>query len=459
MKSFSQKIGLLIVLSLTLSYAAQAWSDHPIMSKAALQDMPQWQTIDSVAAKSLQTFLMETEDELSLFLEWHEQWARTNLPNYLPRPDALAFYAGFGDISLVERFLQAIRLNPNSRIPMYLYLMPDEQPEGRPVADWEQITTLPQVKGDYVPTYVLLREGEKVHPLSVLASASNDPDNGFDLGLFEDNQTDYGIRYGFGKQPFGNPNLPYSSQAPFHMSFFHESWIVYALAPFMNNTFLDYRVSLFRELSVFAFNNDQAYWGWRFLGWSMHYASDATMPYHSKPLPGYSTLRMLWINFKNMLGFPKSQKHAVQLVSNKHTIIEYYQSLEMRAAYLDGNREHPFFMALANPQPHIPYSIEFLENTASKGAADDAKLFDKTILRHMPQHMVADPAVEVVNLAERHLIHSLVREENGLQAADALNDIIAKRLQAFSMTIRSLMISVMDETGMDKADEAVAEKG
>jgi hypothetical protein len=458
MKYFSRKIGLLIGLSLILSYAAHAWSDHPILSKAALQDMPQWQSIDSVTAKSLQTFLMETEDELSLFLEWHEQWARTNLPNYLPRPDALAFYAGFGDISLVERFLQAIRLNPNSRIPIYLYLMPDEQPEGRPVADWEQITTLPRLKGDYAPTYVLLQEGEKVHPLSVLASASNEPDYGFDLGLFEDNQTAYGKVYGFGKQPFGNPNLPYSSQAPFHMSFFHESWIVYALAPFMNNTFLDYRVSLFRELSVFAFDNGQPYWGWRFLGWSMHYASDATMPYHSKPLPGYSTLRMLWINFKSMIGYPKSQKNAVQLVSNKHTIIEDYQSLEMRAAYLDGNREHPFFKALANPQPHIPYSIEFLENTASKGAADDAKLFDKTILRHMPQHMVADPAVEVVNLAERHRIHSLVREEIGLQAADALNDIIAKRLRAFSMTIRSLMISVLDETSHNKANEPLAKK-
>jgi len=290
MKSFYPKIVLLIGLSFTLSNAAQAWSDHPIMSKAALQAMPQWQTIDSVTAKSLQTFLMETEDELSLFLEWHEQWARTNLPNYLPRPDDLAFYAGFGDIGLVERFLQAIRLNPNSRIPMYLYLMPDELPEGRPVADWAQITTLPRLKGDYAPTYVLLREGETVHPLSVLASANNEPDYGFDLGLFEDNQTEYGKIYGFGKQPFGNPNLPYSSQAPFHMSFFHESWIVYALAPFMNNTFLDYRVSLFKELSVFAFKNGQDYWGWRFLGWSMHYASDATMPYHSKPLPGYSTL-------------------------------------------------------------------------------------------------------------------------------------------------------------------------
>lgn len=450
---------MLIGLILALSYAAHAWSDHPILSKSALQDMPQWQTIDSVAAKSLQTFLMETEDELSLFLEWHELWARTNLPNYLPCPDDLGFYAGFGDIGLVERFLQAIRMNPNSRIPMYLYLMPDEQPEGRPVADWEQITTLPRLKGDYAPTYVLLQEGETVHPLSVLASASNEPDYGFDLGLFEDNQTEYGKIYGFGKQPFGNPNLPYSSQAPFHMSFFHESWIVYALAPFMNNTFLDYRVSLFRELSVFAFNNDQAYWGWRFLGWSMHYASDATMPYHSKPLPGYSTLRMLWINFKSMLGFPKSQKHAVQLVSNKHTIIEDYQSLELRAAYLEGNREHPFFKALVNPQPHIPYSIEFLENTASKGAANAAKLFDKTILKNMPQHMVADPEVEVAGLAERHRIHMLVREENGQQAADALNEVIAKRLQAFSMTIRSLMISVLDEAGMDKADEAIAEKG
>jgi len=161
-----------------------------------------------------------------------------------------------------------------------------------------------------------------------------------------------------------------------------------------------------------------------------------------------------------MLGFPKSQKHAVQLVSNKHTIIEDYQSLELRAAFLDGNWEHPFFKALVNPQPHIPYSIEFLENTASKGAANAAKLFDRTILKNMPHYLVADPEVEVAGLAERHRIHMLVREEKGQQAADALNDVIAKRLQAFSMTIRSLMISVLDEAEMEKkTEEAIAEEG
>jgi hypothetical protein len=146
------------------------------------------------------------------------------------------------------------------------------------------------------------------------------------------------------------------------------------------------------------------------------------------------------------------------LVSNKHTIIEDYQSLELRAAYLARDWDHPFYEALTNPQPHIPYSIEFLEKTAAKGAAYKAKLFNKTILRHMPHHLVANPEVEVINLAERHRIHHLVREENGQQAADALNAVIAERLRAFSMTIRSLMISVLDETSHNKANEPLAKK-
>jgi hypothetical protein len=61
------------------------------------------------------------------------------------------------------------------------------------------------------------------------------------------------------------------------------------------------------------------------MGWGMHYLGDVSMPYHSKPLPGVSTLRMIWINLKAILGFPKSRGNAVQLVSNKHTVYEEFQ--------------------------------------------------------------------------------------------------------------------------------------
>ena len=52
-----------------------------------------------------------------------------------------------------------------------------------------------------------------------------------DIGLFADNGTDFGQGYGFGIQPFGNPNLEYSSQAPFHMGFYHLDWLTRTAQP------------------------------------------------------------------------------------------------------------------------------------------------------------------------------------------------------------------------------------
>ena len=163
--------------------------------------------------------------------------------------------------------------------------------------------------------YVWINEGELAHPPDVLTTANNEPDYGIDLGLFKDNMTIQGKQFGFEKQPFGNPNLDYSSQAPFHMSFYHETQFLYRFEPTLKHTFLEQRVNQFRELAIFAFKHDQPYWGWRFLGWSMHYATDATMPYHSKPLPGYSIIQLLWINLKAAPGFRKARRNAIPLFS------------------------------------------------------------------------------------------------------------------------------------------------
>ncbi len=439
----------IIALTLLVLVSAKgfAWEEHPIMAKAALEDNPYWKTADSVMAKSLKTFLLETSAELAVFLEKQESWSRQNLPNYLHRPDALAFDANGGEEDIVNRFLYAIRLNPNIRLPLYLYTMPGAETGNSPIAELDQITTLPQRKGQYSATYVFLHEGEVVHPFSVLTGANSEPDYGFDLGLFEDNNTEYGSFYGFGEQPFGNPNLPYGSQAPFHMQFFHEAGIVYKFAPFMNNTFLDYRVHLFRDLSVFAFENQQEYWGWRFLGWSMHYAADATMPYHSKPLPGVSVLKMLWINLKAILGFPQATRNAVQLVSNKHTIIEGYQAQEIRRAFLANENDHPFFQALKNPEPHVPFSNDFLKDVAAKGAVDNARSFDRAIKRNFPSYMVKDPGVEVLDLPEFNTIAEQMRNERP-EAAVELNQALAERFKSLSMTIISLFYSVVEEAGI-----------
>ncbi len=434
---------ILIILICFIHSAVLAWSEHPLLARPALAGLELWNNIDSVEVKSLKQFLIETEDSLTVFLAQYETWARSSFNGYMPLPDELEFKPGIDQDQIVEKFFNAIRINPVSKVVLYLYLAPDQLPGNRKLVSFNDLSTVERVGKAKSEMYVWINEGEFVHPLDVITTANNEPDYGLDIGLFEDNNTAYGKKFGFGKQPFGNPNLDYSSQAPFHMSFYHVAKVLYRFAPSLKHTFLEQRVQHFRDLAAFAFKHDQLYWGWRFLGWSMHYATDATMPYHSDPLPGYSVIKILWINLKATLGFKIARNNAVQLVSNKHTVIEAYQAQELRRAYSEKVSDHPFFIALQSDTEPTPFSISFIREIVSKNAVDDSRLFDKTIKRHFPRFMVKDPSVEVFIRTESSDLIPLIQQESGVQAIDEINDAIARRFRDYSMTIRSLFFSVV----------------
>ncbi|MGF1585621.1 MAG: hypothetical protein ACFCUM_09890 [Bacteroidales bacterium] len=443
---FKIKLLFLTLLAFSITLTLKAWSEHPLLARLALSELDLWEKVDSVEVKSLKQFLIETEEPLAVFLAEHEIWARSNLKDYLLRPDDLIFSPGLDQDGIVERFFHAIRINPHSRVALYLYVNPHQHPGDKLSASYNDISTLERPAGKRNKVYVWIREGELVHPLDVVTSANNEPDYGIDLGLFEDNMTVYGKQFGFGKQPFGNPNLDYSSQAPFHMSFYHEAKILYRFAPSLKHTFLEYRVNQFRDLAIFAFEHDQPYWGWRFLGWSMHYATDATMPYHSKPLPGYSMMRLMWINLKAALGFRQARSNAIQLVSNKHTVIETYQEQELRRVYRNQVIDHPFIIALRRDTEKIAFTESFIREVVSKKSVDDAKLFDKKIKQYFPPNMVKDPSVEVINLPELSDLRGQLNKKMGDEATEALNDLIARRFVDFGMTIRTILFSVVEES-------------
>ena len=194
-------------------------------------------------------------------------------------------------------------------------------------------------------TFVDLTAGERVAPIAVLVTANDEPDNGLDIGLFTDNHTSAGQQYGFGPQSFGDPNLDYGSQAPFHMGFYHESELLFTLAPFLRVTFPDYRVHQFKKLAEFAFATGHDYWGWRFMGWGMHYVGDISQPYHARLQPGIGTLSSIWTNVKHVAGFEQAQKDAIQLLSNRHLAIENIQQALARQAYLKKDFSGPMFTA------------------------------------------------------------------------------------------------------------------
>ena len=429
-------ISLCILLLFQLQ--AGAWSEHPLLVRPVLKDHPFWAIAAPVEVKSLATFLRETADALEPFLAKHESWSVNNLPGYVPCPAELAFIPASDPEELLRRFYHAIRLNPEARIPLYLYLFPGEEREGREMIPMEELTTLDDTGSMPANAYVRLQAGEMVAPFRVLCTASDEPDYGFDLGLFEDNGTEYGAKYGFGEQPFGNPNLEYSSQAPFHMGFFHEARILYKFGPFLRKTFIDYRIFLFKALSGFAFENNQPYWGWRFLGWSMHYLGDVSMPYHMRPLPGVSTSRMMWINLKAILGSSEAKDKAVQLVSNRHTVFEEFQLQMLHEVFLENKQNHPFIKALRTPVRVVPFSLSYLVDVAAAESAASSKAADRALKRNVPYRMVSVPDIEVSHLPEMQRLSGIIREEKGQHAADELTRVIAQRMVSFARDIQVL---------------------
>lgn len=419
------------------------WSEHPMIVYPILRDMPEMAEMGTVQVKSLQRFLMEEEEGLARLLAEQEAHARKHISNYVARPEALAFVATGDTTNIVRRFIDAVRINPNVTLALYLHLLPGEDTQGRTVLDPYSLTPMTRLYEMLHTTYVGIGEGEEVDAISVLATATDEPDYGFDIGLFEDNHTAWGSIYGFGKQPFGNPELEYGSQAPFHMGFYHESRIVFAAAPFLKRTFVEYRIHLYRTLAEYAFSSGQNYWGFRFLGWATHYLNDMSMPYHTSVLPAKGTPGMLWINIKAMLGFPRSFNNAVILLSNRHIVYELFQWKVLRAAHVQGDKNHPFLTALNNPVELIPYNDGFARDIAARESYRLARRSDRLLRRNIPAYLVSDPKHEITGSSELDNLLDIVMDAKGEQAMVEMTRMIAERFQAMSMHTRSFIISVL----------------
>lgn len=238
---------------LTPQAGLMAWSGHPLITYPVMAAMPEVNAAGSVQVESIGAFLAAGGGKLEQLLLEEEAWASENLQWYPPLPKSLAFRADGSPDSALERFCQAIRVNPRGKFPLYLQLLPGQSAAGRPPLRPSDLRFLTDTFDWSDTGFVSLKAGEAARPLDIVVSATDEPDLlGLDIGLFEDNQTGFGKIYGFGLQPFGNPNLDYGSQAPFHMGFYHESEIIYFFAGFLKKTLPEYRIRLYRRLAQFA---------------------------------------------------------------------------------------------------------------------------------------------------------------------------------------------------------------
>lgn len=430
--------------------AAAAWSNHALETWQALSVMAEVKAAAPLKVERLETYLAAEALDLERLLQQEEAWARANVPAYPARPDALVFKSTTDPLELRQGFIRAVRINPQLKLKLFLQLRPGEKLEGKPGLPWTEVTTL---RGDTTAReidYRQLAEGDTVAMLDVLATASDEPDYGMDLGLWENNDTAYGKTYGFGKQPFGNPALEFASQAPFHMGFYHEAGIIYMAAGFLKRTYPEYRIHLWQTLAVHALRSGHTYWGWRFAGWALHYLQDLTQPYHARVLPGVGVPRMLWINGLDLLGYHEPKNHAITLVSNRHLALENYQYHRMKSAYLRRDPDDALMLACRDTTrdlAHEPFYDRSPRQVISKESHAIADAADATLESSLPTRYISDPAYDFGKSAKDVDLFDLLGKSSPA-AAQGLTALTAELLRNFGAQTRSLVRSLLPLPGV-----------
>jgi len=384
------------VLFWLIASQAMAWGSHSVISYRAFEKMPEVANAAAVTVEPLESFLRAEENTLEALLASQEAWARSNIDKYPARPAALAFSADTNRSDEARRnaFLMALRVATNSKFALFWQPDPWSAAQGTPLPH-SAVNTLPETPGAS-ETFLALKQGEGVSALTVLASATDEPDLGLDINLWEDSPSDWGRQYGFGTQPFGNPALSYSSQAPFHMAYLHENRLLYAAAPFIKRTFPLLRSHQFSSLSALAFRTGHAYWGWRFAGLSLHYLQDLSQPYHVTLAPGESTLKLLTANALALAGATGMKDELLVLLSNRHLVLEKYLS-ETLLRSAAAKQETPFEKALHNTDKDKNYpewNDRYLRDVVSAQANQMAAAVVPHLLAVMPAAYVNDRTLD-----------------------------------------------------------------
>ncbi|MCB1172098.1 MAG: hypothetical protein KDK39_00970 [Leptospiraceae bacterium] len=437
------KVFAVILLLFTAMPALYAWTMHALITEPALRDLPAVR--QAVTVRSLADFVNRHAAALETLLAVEEQWARQNLEFYRPRPDELAFKAATPSAQRVQAFMQAIRVHPGqpSLHQDYLELLPSNPAAGRQRIDPLKLTVFKNLEDLAKPVYVKLPTGSAVRALDVVSTASDEPDMGMDIGLFSDNGTEHGKRYGFGPQPFGNPNLEYGSQAPFHMGFYHEDGITFAAAGFLQHTYPEYRIHLYKTLASFAFANQEDYWGWRFTGWGLHYIGDLSQPYHARALPGISSGRMVCVSLLDIFGFSSFKDNAVQLVSNRHTVVDNLQNQIMFAESQQNYPPDSIALQIVSADQKIIYSDKIPRTyitSLSFGRSDE---LDALLEDTMPERLVSDPTFELSGSPEGQRLEAEILKSQGPAALKKLKRMLIMMLRSNTTANQAYVAAVL----------------
>ena len=351
MNALSAAVGLLLAC---VPVSAFAWSNHSLGSALALRDAPAIKHAAPVTVEPLEDFLRSQAVGLQALLDQQEAYALANFPGYPERPAALRWQID-GEGERQTDFLKALRVSPQIKLANFVQALPGFPAAAREHLSGQEVMVFQDVSLWTEWRFLAVNSGESLSPLQVLASAADEPDYGHDINLFSDNPGEVGALYNFGPQPFGDARFVFSSQAPFHIGYYHDDAVIFAAGPFLTRTYPEWRAYQYFGLARYAFERGHPYWGYRFMGWGLHYLQDLTQPYHAKVLPGVETSSLIWTAAKDAVGFSDDKKAAIERVATRHTEIEKYQLKWLQQLLQGGENASPLLQAYVDSSKDASY--------------------------------------------------------------------------------------------------------
>ena len=437
-----------IVLAAALAGAAgqaAAWSNHTLAAWPALAAMPEIEAAPAIRVESLEAFLAAEARGLDPLLQREEAWARAHVPLYPPRPDALAFRPEGTPAELRQRFVAALRINPEIKLNLFIQVRPGENVSGKATLPWTEVTTLRRASTAQDGVFLQLSQGDMVAPLDVVATATSEPDYGMDIGLWDDNGTPYGKSMGSANSRSAIRRWSSPARRRFTWVSSTKRLPCTRLPASCRRTYPEYRIHLWRSLAAYALQTGHPYWGWRFAGWALHYIEDLTQPYHSTVLPGVGVTRMLWINTLDLLGWHGPKKQAITLISNRHLALENYQYRRMRNAYLRGDAGDAVDAGTGRHFDRRRTS-SFTDDTARQVISRESNALagatDAVLERSLPPKYVSDPKY-VVGETEPGLDVYAVVNQSPPAAREAMTVMVAGLLRNFGAYSRAFVRSLL----------------
>jgi hypothetical protein len=360
----------LVLFSFLFPSFASAWDEHFLISRVAVEclgdELPILET--QVAPTTLAAFVKKNnvavKNSLRVFHEWKKMVYL--YPQWMLSSTHIALLHGRAPITPAQ-FLEILGVSATA---------------------FSKVVFLKEYCTHYGPAMTNPQTPRSFGDWLILFS--DEPDWGMDLSLFGKGDGRYG------EIPYGDAEGT-GSQAPFHMTFSHESWITYQLKPSLKQGMGHLRFVVFLNLAQVAMRAGDLYWTARFLGNAIHYMQDVSVPYHSSAVPFLNPL----IFVKAIVAKDKERfnREKTQLLSNRHLL---YELIAGRAQALSFDSIEKLFPSL---QSRINTLAEALSVSGAEGntrlyarffsggkiAFGHAHKVDKLIGKAFPKKLIGDP--------------------------------------------------------------------